>query len=161
MTDAGHGEGPAVVEGRQVELELRVLDRVGGEHVRPEGRHAPLEALAQVPDLAPVGAPRREVAREPDARVREESPAEESVGAVLGRVAIGARVVALTDAPVEARLPAQDRPARQGASASSASNTAGLFVGSRLSPKPTGFWRVAGLRSGSRSAGAGPLSVWR
>src|SRR3989454_5954166 len=47
------------------------------------------------------------------------------------------------------------------ASALSARSTAGLFVGSRVSPKPTGFRRVKGLRSGSFSGGSGPLSVWR
>ena len=48
-----------------------------------------------------------------------------------------------------------------GAWASSARSTAGLFVGSRLSPNPTGFLRVSGFRSGSVSGGSGPLSVWR
>src|SRR2546426_10126311 len=47
------------------------------------------------------------------------------------------------------------------ASAPSVRSTAGLLVGSRLSPNPTGFRRVNGLRSGSFSGGTGPLSVWR
>ena len=47
------------------------------------------------------------------------------------------------------------------ASALSARSTAGLFVGSRLSPNPAGLRRVNGLRSGSFSGGTGPLSVCR
>src|SRR5574341_408301 len=47
----------------------------------------------------------------------------------------------------------------QSPSAPSARSTPGLLVGSRLSPKPTGFFRVNGLRSGSFSEGTGPLRV--
>src|SRR5690242_4809179 len=47
------------------------------------------------------------------------------------------------------------------AEASSARSTAGLLVGSRLSPNPTGLWRVSGFRSGLVSAGSGPRWVLR
>src|SRR5262249_62280666 len=63
VTDARHAEGLTVVERGQVELQLRVLDRVRREHVHAERRYAPLEALAYVPYFGPVGAPRREVPR--------------------------------------------------------------------------------------------------
>src|SRR3990172_10752707 len=43
----------------------------------------------------------------------------------------------------------------------SARRTAGLFVGSRLSPKPTGLARVLGFRFGSFSGGTGPFKAWR
>src|SRR5215470_4323026 len=49
----------------------------------------------------------------------------------------------------------------QRASADSARITAGLLVGSRLSPKPVGFGRVSGLRSGLLSGGSGPFCVCR
>src|SRR6266850_2460028 len=85
----------ADVEAREEELELGVLDGVGGQHVRPQRRHAPLEALAHVPDLVAVRAPRREVARHALGDVGEPPAAEELVRAALGRVAVGAGVVAL------------------------------------------------------------------
>ncbi|HAM59564.1 MAG TPA: hypothetical protein DCQ64_30800 [Candidatus Rokubacteria bacterium] len=49
----------------------------------------------------------------------------------------------------------------QSASAASARPTAGLLVGSRLSPKPGGLGLVLGSRSRSFSGGAGPFSVLR
>src|SRR6266566_3984957 len=127
-----HAHRLAVVERRQVELELGVLDGVGGQHVGAERRHAPLEAPAHVPGGALTGAPRREVARESLGHVDEHPAAQELVGAALGRVAVGARVIALADAPVERCLaPGQGRR------------------------------RVSGLRSASCSGGIGPLSVCR
>src|SRR2546425_144200 len=99
-----HAHRLAVVERRQVELELGVLDGVGGQHVGAERRHAPLEAPANVPGGALTGAPRREVARESLGHVDEHPAAQELVGAALGRVAVGARVIALADPPVERRL---------------------------------------------------------
>src|SRR5207245_703140 len=158
----------ARVERREVELELRVFDGIRGEHVRAEWRHAPLEAPAEVPHLALARAPRREVTREPVGDVGEQPAAEELVRPTVGRVAVGARMVALADLPIERRLPARDRGPRPAGPcsprrpwASSARRIAGLFVGSRLSPKPTGFFRVNGFRSASVSGGRGPVSVWR
>src|SRR5262245_58344854 len=65
VADPRHADGLAHVERREVELELRVLDGIGGEHVRTERRHAPLHALARVPDVALARAPGREMPREP------------------------------------------------------------------------------------------------
>src|SRR5215470_8691299 len=42
VANAGNADRLALVERRQEELELGVLDGVGGEHVRAERRHAPL-----------------------------------------------------------------------------------------------------------------------
>src|SRR5947207_6044748 len=112
MTDPGSGDRLADVEGREEELELGVLDGVGGQHVGPERRHAPLEALAHVPDLVAVGAKRRKMPRQPLGDVGQPAAAEELVRAALGRVAVGAGVVALAHAPVEGRFPALDGRAR-------------------------------------------------
>src|SRR5258707_57014 len=49
MPDAGGVQRLADIEGREEELELGVFDGVGGQHVGPERRHAPLESLAHVP----------------------------------------------------------------------------------------------------------------
>src|SRR5690349_2135896 len=65
VADPGRVDRLADVERRQEQLELGVLDGVGGEHVRAERRHAPLQALAHVPDLVLTRAPRGEVARQP------------------------------------------------------------------------------------------------
>src|SRR5215813_7739295 len=46
MPDAVHAQRLAVVEGREIELQLGILDGVGREHVHPEWSHAPLQALA-------------------------------------------------------------------------------------------------------------------
>src|SRR3990167_4911628 len=55
-----------------------------------------------------------------------------------------------------------DEPFRaQRASALSARDTAGLLVGSRLSPKPMGLGRVLGSRSPALSGGSGPFRVLR
>src|SRR5437867_7739715 len=51
MANARDVERLAVVELGEVELELGVLDGVGGQHVHPQRRHAPLEALAHVPGV--------------------------------------------------------------------------------------------------------------
>src|SRR6185436_13354065 len=101
VTDARDVEGLAVVELREVELELRVLDGVGGQHVGAQRRHAPLEALAHVPGVVLARAPGREVAREPAGHVPQQPAAQELVGALVGRVAVGARVIALAHAAVE------------------------------------------------------------
>src|SRR5207302_4105098 len=93
------GDRLADVEGREEELELGVLDGVGGQHVGPERRHAPLESLAHVPDLVAVGAPRRKMPRQPVGDVDQPAAPEELVRAALGRVAVRARVIALADAP--------------------------------------------------------------
>src|SRR5258708_17156380 len=94
MPDAGGVQRLADVEGREEELELGVFDGVGGQHVGPERRHAPLESLAHVPDLVAVRAPRRKMPRQPLGDVGQPAAPEELVRAALGRVAIGARVVA-------------------------------------------------------------------
>src|SRR5262245_31068899 len=62
VPDAGDAHGLAAVEARQVQLELSVLDRVGGEHVRAERGHAPLHPLAHVPHVGLARPPRGEVA---------------------------------------------------------------------------------------------------
>src|SRR2546427_11892176 len=81
VADAGNVHRPAVVERREIELQLRVLDSVGGQHVRPPRRHAPLEALAHVPPFAAVRSPGRGKAREGGAYVDGEGPPPELVGA--------------------------------------------------------------------------------
>src|SRR5262245_22580213 len=113
--DAGHADGLALIERRQVELELGVLHGVGGEHVHAERGHAPLHPLAHVPHVALAGAPRREVAREPGLDVGEQAPAEELVGALAVAVAVRARVIALAHAPAERGAPALERGALLGA----------------------------------------------
>src|SRR5262245_14697969 len=107
VPNAGHAERLAVVERGQIELELRVLDRVGREHVHAERGHAPLEALAHVPDLGPVRPPGRKVPRQPGPHVRQKPAAQELARRGVGRVAIGARVVALADLAMEGRLAAR------------------------------------------------------
>src|SRR5437879_5139561 len=105
MTNTGSVDRLADVERRQVELELRVLHGVGGQHVGSERRHAPLHPLAHVPDVVLARAPRRRVPREAPRDVAEKPAAQELVGAVIRRVTVGARVVALATAPLEARPP--------------------------------------------------------
>src|SRR2546425_971285 len=161
VSNPGDAQGLARVERREVELELRVFDGIRGEHVRAEWRHAPLEALAEIPHLALARAPRREVTREPVGDVGEQPAAEELVRPTVGRVAPDR----IAGAGPPAWQSAQARPAGPFSPhhpwASSARRMAGLFVGSRLSPKPTGFFRVNGFRSASVSGGRGPVSVWR
>src|SRR5262249_16430456 len=86
MADAGHAERLAVVEGREIELQLGVLDGVRGKHVHAERGHAPLEALAHVPHLAPVRAPEGKVSGQTRRDVRQQPPAQELVGATPHRV---------------------------------------------------------------------------
>src|SRR5947208_17002014 len=124
VADAGDAQGLARVERREVELELRVFDGIRGEHVRAEWRHAPLEALAEIPHLALTRAPRREVTREPVGDVGEQPAAEGLVRPTVGRVAVGARMVALADLPIERRLPARDRGPRLGLEVSIATGRA-------------------------------------
>src|SRR6267143_5829584 len=113
MPYAGGGDRLADVEGREEELELGVLDGVGGQHVGSERRHAPLESLAHVPGLVAVGAPGRKMPRQPLGDVGQPAAPEELVRAALGRVAVRARVIALADAPVERGSAALDGRARR------------------------------------------------
>src|SRR2546429_105162 len=115
MPDARNPQGFAVVERREVELELGVLDGIRREHVRAERCHAPLDALAEIPHLALARAPCRQVACQPVARVGEQAAAEKLAGATVARVTVGARVVALAHPLRERRAPARDRRARLGA----------------------------------------------
>src|SRR6266571_5068736 len=80
MTNTGSVDRLADVERRQVELELRVLHGVGGQHVGSERRHAPLHPLAHVPDVVLARAPRRRVPREAPRDVAEKPAAQELVG---------------------------------------------------------------------------------
>src|SRR5215472_16182086 len=90
MTNAGDGEGLAVVEGGEEELELGVLHGIRGQHVGPQGRHAPLHALAQVPHLALARAPGGKVSGEPGRHVTQEAATEELACPPIGRVAVRA-----------------------------------------------------------------------
>src|SRR2546425_465834 len=81
MTNTRSVDRLADVERRQVELELRVLHGVGGQHVGPERRHAPLHPLAHVPDVVLARAPRRKVPREAPRDVPRKPAAQKLVGA--------------------------------------------------------------------------------
>src|SRR5262245_20684740 len=113
VTDAGDADRLPLIERRQVELELGVFHRVGREHIDAEWRHAPLHALAHVPDVTLARSPGRKVTGEPPLDVGEKTAAEKLVGAasVLHGVAVSAGVVSLTHALVEARLAPFERGA--------------------------------------------------
>src|SRR3989304_2773663 len=157
MPDPGDAHLLTVVEGGEEELQLGVLHGGGRQHVHPQRCHAPLHTLAHVPDRALAGPPQ---------------------GEVLGEAGLGIAEVA---APEESFVP-QPRPSMafpgppawqsahalpmgpfllQRLPAPSARSTAGLFVGSRLSPKPTGLTRVSGFRAGSCSGSTGPFRGFR
>src|SRR5215468_2904311 len=93
VTNAGDAQWLADVERGQIELELRVLDGIGGQHVAPQRGHAPLHPLAHVPGFAAVRAPCRKMAGEAIVDVGQEASAQELAGAAFRRMAIGAGVV--------------------------------------------------------------------
>src|SRR5262245_47895966 len=109
-----HVELQAVVERREVELEVAVLLGVGRQLVRPDRHVAPLEAAADVPDLVEAGAPGGEMV-ELALRLAQPLAADPFEPAALRVVAVAAREVERADLDLHERAAALGRLAGAGA----------------------------------------------
>src|SRR5262249_38367033 len=101
----------------EVELQLRVLDRVSREIVHADRQHAPLYPLAYVPDHADACRPPGKVVGQAVFHIAQQPTAQELRGSLprhIG-VAIGAGMIPHPHPFIEARLAALQRRLRLGA----------------------------------------------
>src|SRR5437867_179176 len=100
LADPRDAERLPVVERREVELEVGVFGRVGGQVVRPERQHAELEPRADAPGRPRNREPYGKVLGHSVLRETQDSAARESARPPIRVVAVGAGVVPPPDALV-------------------------------------------------------------